>query len=323
MELEPHESTTKGVNYAPTSQTAVSSAPMRFRVEATVMGQRIDLVGPMAVCGSGCRRLDFRAIDAGSEDGHMQLQTLGVDTGVASDVVIVRFAKFGEARLPDNTLIRWLVVMEDGDTLQGPMIAPTLSNGTVDFPGHLRLGGRMVVTVQVGETEPMRLRSRTEPVLSGDIAGWPPYGASLRLENGPIEYFLEDDVENAQANPVVQVTANTVVLGTQPHPILSRAPEIIRAERGPGGVELQWTSTADEIETTPPITAYHVYRNATPHDVAGYELAEVVAAPSTTWTDTQPPSGAVSYLVVHAARCPFNYDLEGLLGNPALVAPLS
>lgn len=253
----------------------------------------------------------------------MQLRALGADAGVTSDVVIVRFAKFGESILPGKTPIRWLVVMEDGDTLQGPMITPTLSNGTIDFPGQLRLGGRMVITVQVGDAEPMRLGSRAEPLLSGEIAGWPPYGTSLRLENGPIEYFLKNDVENPQANSVVQVTANAVTLGTQPHPIPSRAPEIIRAERGPGGIALQWTSTANEIETTPPITAYHVYRNTTSRDIAGYELAEVVDASFTTWTDTQSPSGAVSYIVVHAARCLFNYNLEGLLGSPALVAPLS
>ena len=216
----------------------------------------------------------------------------------------------------------WLVVMEDGDTLSGPLtLSPQPGEGEPrGFPGELKLGGRMVITVQIGDQEPIRLRSREEPILSGLVAGWPPYGMQLELENGPIKYFVEGSIEDESAEPLVKVVGNRVLLGTEPHPILSRAPEITAAERGQDGVSLTWTDTAAERPTTPPITAYHVYRNREPGDIDSWELAARVPATETSWKDdTLAPDQKAEYLLVHAARCPFNYDLEGLLGQPVAV----
>jgi hypothetical protein len=183
----------------------------------------------------------------------------------------------------------------------------------------------MVITVQIGDAEPLRLRSKKEPILSGQVAGWPPYGTRLELENGPIEYFSEDMLSTQGADPVVKVTQNTVFLGTEPHPILSRAPSITSAKRqAQGGLALTWTNTADEIATEPSITAYHVYRNLDPGVIEKWELATRAPTSQTSWHDTDLGKSQVAeYLIVHAARCPFDYDLEGLLGAPVLIpAPL-
>ncbi len=309
MPLQPHEQRTAGVNYEPygvvrAGSTDVSSAPMRFSVSALVGSMTVDLIAPMATCGSGCRK------------------TLGMPTAESldSEVVIVRFAKFGEAALSDGTPLRWLVVMEDGDTLKGPLRVPLEDGLGEQYPGRLELGGRMVMTVQVGDNDPVRLRSRNEPVLAGDVAGWPPYGMALSLTNGPIDYFIEEQLDDPDASPFLSVTSNEVLLGTEPHAILGRAPEIVTASRGEQGVALSWTDTAGEIATTPPITGYHVYRNATPGHVGGWTLAGAVDAATTSWVDADAPDAAVEYLLVHVARCPFGYDLEGLLGAPVLIA---
>jgi hypothetical protein len=168
----------------------------------------------------------------------------------------------------------------------------------------------MVITIQLGDEEPMRLLSRTEPVLDGAVGGWPPYGMSLQLQNGPIEYFAEAELEDDSAQPVVLVLDNQVLLGAEPHPILSRAPEITEAVRGDDGITLQWTDTASVEATDPPITSYHVYRNQEPGDPSAWELVHRSPVSDLRWVDTDDYDGAVDYLIVHAARCPFDYDLE-------------
>jgi hypothetical protein len=318
--LEPYEERTVGVNYDPhlpstidltgrEDQESVSSAPMHFAVSAEVGGSQVEMIAPMATCGSGCRR--------------QMLVALGDEEGIGADVIIVRFAKFGRTELPDGSWMTWLIVMEDGDTLSGPLRLPAQNreSSKADYPGRLSLGGRMLITVRIGNNSELRLRSRTEPVLSGAVAGWPPYGMQLELENGPIEYFTEDTIDDNGAEPLVRVTENRVLLGTVPHPILSRTPEITEATRNAhGGASVTWTDTATEFETDPPITAYHVYRNADPGNVMGWELAARLPVSQTSWDDDPTFTQETEYLLVHVARCPFDYDLEGLLGQPASVS---
>lgn len=317
--MEAYEQRTDGVNYDPQlpftstresddAGSSISSAPMHFSVSAELAGEALDLIGPMAVCGSGCRKTRLTRNAEASD--------------ATADVAIVRFAKYGTTHLPDGSLMTWLIVMEDGDTLSGPMRVPAAepsSNRLADYPGELQLGGRMVITAQIGENPPFRLRSRTEPLLAGLVPGWPPYGMRLDLDNGPIDYFLEEALEDESAEPLIRVTANRVLLGTAPHPILSRAPEITKTSRSDtGAIQLTWTATAEERETEPPITAYHVYRNLEPDNLASWELVAALPSTQTSWEDSETTtSQSPTYLLVHAAECPFGYKLEGALGTPA------
>jgi hypothetical protein len=313
MALEPFEQRTNGVNYDPelwlalddAGASTLTSAPMSFQVDAIVGGNPIRLEARLGTCGSGCRR----ALQV-SED---------LITPHGSEVVIVRFAKFGETQLQNGVVLRWLVVMDENETLAGPLtLGGTPENPS--YPARLELSGRMLMTVQIGDGAPVRLRARSAPILSGPVPAWPPYGMTLKMSGEPVDYYLDADIANPAATPFLTVVGNTVELGTSPHPIIGRAPKITSAARGEGGVELAWTATANEVPTSPPIAGYHVYRNDSPGDVTGWLCVARVPISTTSWIDTGSPRGPVEYLMMHAARCPFGYDLEGFAGPPVYIA---
>jgi hypothetical protein len=311
----PAETRTSGVNYDPQAvdPADLSTAHLKFDVSAEVAGNLIDLVGPLAVCGSGCRKQIIRFV--GSDD-------------FEADVLIIRFAKFGRTQISDTVGFDWLVRMEDDYPLRGRLMG-VRDGEQPTYPAAVHLGGRMVITVQFDEGEPFNLRSRLEPVLVGITRAWPPYGMRLSLSNGPIPYYREADLEDPEAPAFLAVTANEIQLGSEPYSLLSVAPEpqsielLETPEAGPGNqtaVRLQWSDTSDLVLDEPPVSLYHVYRTSTPQDLDTWQLVGEVPASKTSYVDRIDQAETETYyLVTHAAELPFGYRLEGLFRQPVVL----
>lgn len=313
----PAEMRTSGVNYDPRDVRPddLSTAHLRFDVSARVGDAEVDLMGPLSVCGSGCRKQSLQLIS---------------DVNVEAEVVIVRFAKFGRSEIPGVGEFEWLVTMEDGFPLTGKLVALPGPNATAAYPASLHLGGRMVITVGFDGVEPFNLRSRVEPVLAGITPGWPPYDMRLTLTNGPIAYYREEEIDDPAAEGFLAVTSNEVQLGPEPYPLFSAPPRIESAtliadepadaaESEPHeGVRLTWSDSAAAVTSEPPATHYHLYRSVTADDLDSWERIAELPASQTTYTDLGAPRGA-QYLVTHAAELPFGYRLEGLFQDPVAV----
>jgi len=252
---------------------------------------------------------------------------------LVADVFIVRFAKYGRVEGGPGPGFDFLVTMAECDGLGGHMAVPVGTDGEPDYPGHLRLSGSMIITVQVDAIPtPVRLRSRSLSVLEGSVAGWPPYDAVLTLSNGPIDYFYEQEIGDPEAETVLRIYGNTVTIGSGQSVFQSGKPQIMNAgvrnaQGGPwmpgqavGGAAITWNdSSADASEC--PIDSFHVYRNPTPNLLGGWALAGAVPGTQHAFFDPEyDGTRAVEYLVVHATQFPFGYEYEGSsFGPPARV----
>jgi len=252
---------------------------------------------------------------------------------LVADVFIVRFAKYGRVDADPGPGFDFLVRMAECDGLGGYMTVPKGVDGQPEYPGHLRLSGSMIITLQVdGIPSLVTLRSRSSSVLEGSVAGWPPYNAVLTLSNGPIEYFYEQEVGDPQAEVVLRVFGNTVTIGSEPSVFQSGKPQItntgVRNAQGGawlpgdavGGAAIGWTdSSAGASEC--PIDSFHIYRNPTPNLLSGWVLAGTVPGSQHAFFDqVYDGTRAVEYIVVHATQFPFGYHYEGSsYGPPARV----
>lgn len=288
------------------SADTVSTLHLEMGLKVEIGDQIIDLISPLASCGSGCLK-------------------------DAANVDIVRFAKDGSLdsglSRPAKPQMKWLVTMQQGALMVGSIASDALDSGQ---PAKFTLHGRMLLQVQMSAgAAPVRLLSRKEPHFSGTTKEWPPRGAALALVNGPIEYFEEDDVERSNAKPRLRILANNFVFGSEPVSLLAVRPEITRlryvdSERQAwksgtqiAGVSISWNDTRSLVSASdPPVRYYHVYRKFDGDGLNGWILVRALPADVTTWIDSAPNGNTgVEYIVLHAAEYPFGHRYESLIGT--------
>ena len=232
------------------------------------------------------------------------------------DLGITRFAQFGHVDAPVPLL--WLVTMPDGEqNLRGIMRTRLTKDGALQYPAVVELRGHMIITVKIGDGDPVRLLSRKEPVFRGTTPGWPPRGAVGELVNGPIEYYLDSQVDDPKALPFMVALANTVRLGQKPSEFFSATPQIEHIRRlTDGGVELTWKGGPPSSDA-PHIVRYHIYRNRAPGNLETWEKIATVPVAQTTCVDKAiDGTVAAEYAISHVADYPFGYEYEGNLSKP-------
>jgi hypothetical protein len=316
---------TGGINYEPTHGLlgSISTLHLEMRLKVKMGEDTFDLISPLKNCGSGCRE----------NNGFVE---------------ILRLAKDGIAPLPDKSLgmlanatrfafralglrepgIQWLVTMEEGAEMVGALDRHTLASGA---DAKLTLQGRMLIRYQIqpgGKVE--HLLSREKPIFEGLVSAWPPRGSTIRLANGPIDYFVDDEVDRYDAKPALQILSNDISFGTDEVSLLATRVQITRGEyvdrdgkscppgAGPAGVMLTWTDTRSLVSSSdPPVCYYHVYRRYMGDTLNGWVLVRSSPADITSWMD-RANTGAVAseYVVLHAASYPFDYRYENLIGQP-------
>jgi hypothetical protein len=320
-----------------TQAQEISTLHLEMRVRGVYAGSDVELVSPMATCGSGCR---VQRVEASSDD-----------------VEILRFAKDGIAPMPVPLIsrgldrirrsvprlggligVKWLVTMEDGVGLRGSITGGSGPEERIQSGGTLRLGGRMIVTLQAGSwSRPRRLMSRKEAILEGSVPAWPPREGTIELANGPIQYYDALEVDRPEAGPVLIVVSNTVKFGLDEVSLLTATPQIrfaalVGEDGGPWersgairGVELRWDDTRELVHAPdPPVRFYHVYRCIEGDDFNGWIRVRSLPADVSSWSDYSfDGTRAALYLVVHAAQYPFGYRYESLLPSPVRVPPRS
>lgn len=238
------------------------------------------------------------------------------DRSALCDINILRFAQFGHVDGP--VPVQWLVTMPDSeDNLRGTLRTTLNADGTLKYPADVELAGHMIVTVRVGDADPIRLLSRKKPVFKGRTPGWPPHRAELALENAPIEYYLDREIEDPEAKPFMIVTTNEVRLGDKPSEFFSVGPEIESAHRlQEGGVQIAWKDTVSLVKTVQ-IARYHVYRNRQPGNLESWEKIATLPASQTTYIDKDVDgTSAAEYAVSYTADYPFGYEYEGSISQP-------
>jgi hypothetical protein len=333
---EPHRlktlAQTHGVNYEFADLRMhpgyVSSAHLSFTAQATVLaaGQEIPVVLESAPAaeksGSTCSGPCNTASSTAGPRAHDYLSCSKLDGEAFCDIRVLRFAQFGRVESP--VAFDWLVTMVDDEGLiRGKMHAKLDDRGLLVYPASVELGGHMVVTVQIdGQEGPIRLRSRKEPIFRGKVPGWPPFGTELELENPPIEYFREDELDKPDAVPFMKVTANTVRLGTQRSDFFFTRPAIqTLVPVKSGGYRITWTDTASRL-TDQKIVSYRVYRNLHPGNLEGWQQIAEVPVGTTSFVDRDAPADArVEYVVSHVAEYPFGYKYEGIFNPPVEPRP--
>lgn len=166
-------------------------------------------------------------------------------------------------------------------------------------------------------------------MFKGITSGWPPYNMKLRLSNGPIKYYQEDELDNPNAMPVFVVSENRVTLGAKPSEFFSVVPEfeaIIVDDKGNkwvdgevGGVKLIWNDVNEQLDKFE-VTHYHIYRNLVPGNLENWELMAILPSKIHHWIDPL-YSGKenIEYLVLHSIEYPFGYKYEGIYGLPIVV----
>src|SRR5262249_35361715 len=252
-------------------------------VIASFRGERVLMDSLILVCGSGCRkqissteetasvpetptaREELVEIVRFAKHGHAAFEPKGIaSTGILIMNAIRRIRAFLSKGTFRSFGATWLVHMEDGFPLVGQFVRNGSSGGV------LRLGGRMVMTIQPDRSaNPLRLRSRKEPILEGPVEAWPPRGSVLRLVNSPIEYFVESEVDIPSATPVLVVEANTVTFDSNSVALLEAFPAITRLfhirdeTSGRPAVTVEWRDVRQEVAAAgdPPVTHYNVYRS--------------------------------------------------------------
>lgn len=318
---------TQGVNYElkPLNEhpDVLSSAPVSFEVHAQVMGEEVVMecaakaVSAGSSCAGPCNRPQHLPVNCslgpvtedGSQAANCKLQ-------------ILRFSQFG--RVEGSKAFSWMVVMADDESLlSGSMTTRRQADGTLTYPAEAELGGRMIVFVQPdGVPAPLRLTSRKSPRFRGQVPAWPPFGLTLQLVNGPIEYYREEEINDPAAKPLMTVTANSVSLGHEHTPFFSISPRILSASRQTDGVALTWESTVEQVPV-PQITEYHVYRTWDPSRIENWTRIATVQASSTSFVDTENRGDRpAQYAVAHAAAYPFGFVYEGIFEAPVTVPAL-
>lgn len=336
---------TYGINFDPFEvrghPDALSSADLLFEVNVDFAGGWFPLVASNpSTCSGPCNRVAASAASgrASLDEGvnhnllNCTVSSSNSDHGkrtAVCNVKVVRFAQFG--RVEGSLPFDWQVEMEqNASLLSGTLRAGFSEGGNLIYPGAVRLGGKMILTIRPEGEQPLRLRSRKEPVFEGTTSGWPPYGLEMRLVNAPIPYYLESEIADPAAKPIASVAYNKVTIGRGPSPFFAAKPQIVSAQivdpagtpwrQGEiGGVSLRWTPTAGTLDGLK-INRYHIYRNRTPYQLRNWKQIASIPARRPAYVDTgYRGEPEVAYLVTHSTLFPLGYEYEGLPGTPVVV----
>lgn len=250
-------------------------------------------------------------------------------------VTILSWAHFGEIRGEGRSGSAWQLEAQPGPA--GRVEARWAADGGLEFPGRLVLRPELVLTLEGVEEEPLRLRSRERPELSGSLEGWPPFtegwpptATVLTLTGKPVAFYRETELGAPGAVPMVRLREGYAVLGTQPTAFFEERPRIVAASGASGvvgcddgpaqgrpGVTLSWTPTAERVRDVA-VTHYTIYRNPRPDDPSGWRRWKRRPAVCHRVVD---PEGdfrsPVAYRVTHGTDLPLGGTAEGLAG-PAL-----
>lgn len=325
------EQLVQGINFDPRRRTThpdfLSTTSLNFELEGDVLGQTLQLKGDElsiklgSTCSGPCNRREHIPLNC-----NISLQE---DKKIACcGIRVVRFAQFGYIEQPIK--MEWLVVMEKGGELDGTLSTTVDEEDNLNYPGKVELVSGMTIFFRMeGNSEIFKLRSRRKPILKGIASNWPPYNMELRLSNGPIKYYREEELDNPKATPVLVVSTTRVVLGSEPSKFFTVFPEAeteIIDDKGNkwingkiGGVRLSWNDTNQQLDKFK-ITNYHVYRNLTPGNLEGWELVAILPSETLQWIDPL-YSGKenIEYLVLHSIEYLFGYKYEGIYGLPVVV----
>jgi hypothetical protein len=323
-------STTRGVNhefvdparhpdFVATTQLSLSFDAL-VGPDRTPLNLKSDLLSARAgsICTGPCNLRTMEHLVNGTEKSTHEFIncSFGEDRSALCDLNILRFAQFGHVDGP--VPVQWLVTMPDSEeSLRGKMRTTLNADGTLKYPADVELAGHMIVTVRVGDGDPIRLLSRKKPVFRGQSPGWPPHGAALELENPPIEYFVDKTIDDPEAKPFMVVTANAVRLGDSPSEFFSVVPEIETARRlQEGGVQITWkdvVATAKSVQ----IAHCYVYRNRQPGHLESWEKIATLSASQTAYVDHDVDgTSAAEYAISYTVNYPFGYEYEGTISQP-------
>jgi hypothetical protein len=314
-----------GVNYEPGELDPATSSTghLSFQVDVTVMGRAMTFeggVGVRRVCAKGTTHCALIAV------------TPIVDAPgyVNADLHIGRFAEAG--RLEDTPFgpLTWLVTLEDGHRLIGSLRAPAGPEGAVAYPGEITLGGRMVIVVQIDGQEPVTLRSRRDARQQGIAKAWPPYGTELSMVDGPVDYFDERRLTDADAEPFLRTEAARIQILSE-CPYLSTVPRVVdvtplNAQGLPwaGGeiraARVEWEEAQELRDPDGHQIAfdwYRVYRRPVGAGLEAWRRVGTVRSTQHFFLDTQfTGTNDVEYVVARGESLPFGYVYEGLFGPP-------
>lgn len=307
-----------------------------LHLHMTVKGEldRRSVVLASSVCGSGCRRKKT-PLDAMREGGYavpvdiLRFAKDGAPSAVATferPGILLSVVHFFSRLIGRAPALTWLVTMEDGHVLTGTLEGNVDAGGAEQFPAILRLSGRMIVKYTTSpNAEPVDLYSRKDPQFEAEVKAWPPRGSTMSLVNGPIEYFTRDELYNEAARPKLVVRSNTITFQDDDVELLKQRPEItsaeiVRAEEG-DAVRLRWVDTRTRVPASEPrVSDFVVYRKFADDDLNGWQRIAVVPAETNEFVDYGfRTGGAAEYVVLHAAKYPFGYLYESLVGRPISV----
>jgi hypothetical protein len=337
MPINPMRST--GVNYEPgeVDLSTTSTGHLDFEVDAIVGNHPITLRGFEGIDDVEVMQ---RACAAGTT--HCIASRFEVDESspgdLVADLLIGRFAEVG--RLLDSPFgpFTWLVTLENGSNLRGSLRVPADRNGADPaFPGEITLAGRMVIVIQLDGAEPVTLRSRRDARQQGTADGWPPYGTTLTMCDGPVEYFDERELTDPDAQPFMRTEAARIEIMSECR-YLSTVPTIVDVTPiGEDGLvwhggrvraaRVEWEEREDLVEEDGHevvFGSYRIYRRLAGSSSEGWELIGSVPWQQSFFIDTEFDGTVdVEYVVARGVTMPFDYVFEGLFGPPMGVAPVA
>lgn len=302
----------------------ISTLPLTMEITANVDGEILDLVSgdtptlAGSSCSGPCNRITHIPMNCSVKDG-------AADCGLK----ILRFSQSGEVDTKRGK-VSWLIEMEEGANLLAGTLSTKLDEeGALTYPGKMLLGGKMKIFLKSqrwGKT--FKLVSKKEPILSGIANSWPPKSSVLTLENPPIKYYKEKDIDDPKAAPFLVVTKNQVKLGNKKSDFLSKGPVINKLEyvnhegvacdiqsKECAGVKISWKT--DKIVTKNfNISHYNIYRNYLGRDPEGWKLIAKSSASATNYIDKENNlKQDAYYAITHSMPVGFDKFYEGMYLN--------
>jgi hypothetical protein len=320
------------VNYEPgeVDLSTTSTGHLDFETDAIVGGHPMTLRGFEGVDDIEVMQ---RACSAGST--HCAAKGFEADEHSPGDLVadlrVGRFAEVGRVQDSPFGPFTWLVTLENGSNLRGSLRVPAGSNGTEPaFPGEITLAGRMVIVIQLDGAQPVTLRSRRDARQQGTADSWPPYGTTLTMRDGPVEYFDERELTDPEAQPFMRTEAARIKIMSDCR-YLSTVPTVVDVTPiGEDGLvwhrgriraaRVEWEEKEELVEEDGHevvFSSYRVYRRLTGSSAEGWELIGSVPWQQSFFIDTEFDGAVdVEYVVARGMMMPFDYVFEGLFGPP-------
>jgi hypothetical protein len=297
---------------AAANRREVLSAPLTFSLTARAMHKTLQLRSEES---SG--EIGFLCAGDAASDG-------GVPGGSGDRTMkISRFAQYGHT--DTIFLFQWVVSMEnDQGRLTGRRVVKDGKKGY-----EVTLTGRLGLQVLIkSATQPLRMLTRKDAVLKGFSPTWPPYGATLVMQNGPADFYMEKNINDTSLAPFVVVSEAQAAIGRGPSGYFEKTPRITRAsvlgaggapwkQGDVGGVRLEWSATGPTAGTTA-ISGYNIYRG--PAAGGAWRRIASVPATQTSYEDTSfDGREPARYFVAHRTELPISFEYEGSPAAPTLV----